>query len=64
MEQSEAIALAKELAENYSPSYFTTKEDFEPHAWVVAAILAAFGKGYDVGYNEGCYEATNSTLED
>lgn len=57
MEQSEAIALAKEFAENYQPSYFTTLEDFQPHAWVVAVILAAYGKGYD----QGCYEATNGT---
>lgn len=64
MEQSDAIELAKEFAEFYGPSYFTNKEDFEPHVWVVAAILAAFVKGYDTGYNEGCYEATNSTSGD
>ena len=52
MEQNEAIALAKEFAENYSPSYFTTAEDFQPHAWVVAAILAAYGQGFDKGYSE------------
>lgn len=57
MEQHEAIALAKEFADDYKPSYFTTLEDFQPHAWVVAVILAAYGKGFDAGYNE----CTNGT---
>jgi hypothetical protein len=52
MEPSEAIQLAKEFAENYNPPYFTTIEDFQPHPWIVAAIIAAHGKGYDKGYDD------------
>lgn len=53
MEHADAVELAKKFAEIHEPSYFTTLEDFEPHDWVVAAILAAYDKGWDGGYTDG-----------
>ena len=58
MTYDEATAIAIELAAEYKPSYFTNIEDFEPHEWVIAAILRAYEKGFD----DGVIDATDPTV--
>jgi hypothetical protein len=47
--RQEAIEIAQHFAKLEQPGYYT--EPFQPHEWVLQAMLAA----YDLGYDDCCY---------
>jgi uncharacterized UBP type Zn finger protein len=57
--REEAIKLARQMAKKHPENYIPWDiENFEPHEWVIQAILDAYELGYEDGrvfYNEEPY---------
>jgi hypothetical protein len=50
MTRKEAVELAQKIAKDFQPSYYV--EPFQPHEWVIKALMEAFNKGFDDGWDE------------
>lgn len=52
MDRQDAIEYAKEAAAKHPESY-TNTADFQPHEWVIQAIMKAGSEGFSNGFDEG-----------
>lgn len=50
MTRKEAIEMAQRWAKEFAPSYY--KEPFQPHEWVIKAMMTAYSAGFDDGWDE------------
>jgi hypothetical protein len=53
MDRLEAVALARTNAILFGREHSYVSSTFEPHEWVVKAIMSAYSEGKNDGYDEG-----------